>query len=84
MLNFSSQINHPCEGLKCARDLLAIQLMVGSKLPHGQNLRKDFSRPYTAWRVWKVPGDKVAWTMYRWSSMYLMFIFLALMLDAVS
>ena len=38
---------------------------------------------YTAWRVWKVPGNKVAWRMYRWSSMYLAFIFLALMLDAV-
>ena len=38
---------------------------------------------YTAWTVWKVPGNKVAWRMYRWSSMYLAFIFLALMLDAV-
>jgi protoheme IX farnesyltransferase len=38
---------------------------------------------YAAWKVWKVPGNKVAWTMYRWSSMYLAFIFLALMLDAV-
>lgn len=38
---------------------------------------------YAAWRVWRVPGNKVAWTMYRWSSMYLAFIFLALMLDAV-
>jgi protoheme IX farnesyltransferase len=38
---------------------------------------------YAAWRVWKVPGNKVAWTMYRWSSMYLAFIFLALMIDAV-
>jgi protoheme IX farnesyltransferase len=38
---------------------------------------------YTAWKVWKVPGNKVAWRMYRWSSMYLAFIFLALMLDAV-
>jgi hypothetical protein len=37
------------------------------------------SKLYTAWRVWKVPGDKVAWT----TSMYLAFIFLALMLDAV-
>jgi protoheme IX farnesyltransferase len=36
-----------------------------------------------AWRVWKIPGNKVAWTMYRWSSMYLMLIFVALMLDAV-
>lgn len=36
-----------------------------------------------AWRVWKIPGNKVAWTMYRWSSMYLAFIFLALVLDAV-
>lgn len=38
---------------------------------------------YAAWRVWRTPGNKVAWTMYRWSSMYLAFIFLALMLDAV-
>ena len=38
---------------------------------------------YAAWRVWKVPGNKVAWTMYRWSSMYLALIFLALMLDAL-
>ena len=38
---------------------------------------------YAAWRVWKVPGNKVAWTMYRWSSMYLALIFLALMIDAI-
>ncbi|MDP1545427.1 MAG: heme o synthase [Anaerolineales bacterium] len=38
---------------------------------------------YAAWRVFKIGGNKVAWTMYRWSSMYLMFIFLALMIDAV-
>lgn len=38
---------------------------------------------YAAWRVWKVGGNKVAWTMYRWSSMYLAFIFMALMVDAV-
>jgi len=38
---------------------------------------------YAAWRVWRVPGNKVAFTMYRWSSMYLLFIFLALMIDAV-
>ena len=38
---------------------------------------------YGAWRVWTVPGNKVAWAMYRWTSMYLMFIFLALMIDAV-
>lgn len=38
---------------------------------------------YGAWRVWTVPGNKVAWTMYRWSSMYLAFIFLALVVDAV-
>ena len=36
-----------------------------------------------AWQVWKVPGNKVAWRMYRWSSMYLAFIFLALMIDAL-
>ena len=38
---------------------------------------------YEAWRVWRIPGNKVAWTMYRWTSMYLAFIFLALMIDAV-
>jgi protoheme IX farnesyltransferase len=38
---------------------------------------------YAAWRVWKVPGNKVAWTMYRWSSMYLALIFLALMVDSL-
>jgi len=38
---------------------------------------------YAAWRVWRVGGNKVSWTMYRWSSMYLAFIFLALIVDAV-
>ncbi len=38
---------------------------------------------YTAWQVWRLPGNKTAWTMYRWSSMYLAFIFLALIIDAV-
>ncbi len=38
---------------------------------------------YAAWRVFKVGGNKPAWTMYRWSSMYLMFIFLAMAVDAV-
>lgn len=38
---------------------------------------------YAAWRVFTVEGNKVAWTMYRWSSMYLAFIFLAIMVDAV-
>ncbi|MCB9110548.1 MAG: protoheme IX farnesyltransferase [Anaerolineales bacterium] len=38
---------------------------------------------YAAWRVFRVGGNKVAWTMYRWSSMYLAFIFLALILDSV-
>jgi protoheme IX farnesyltransferase len=37
----------------------------------------------TAWRVWKVPGNKTAWTMYRISSYYLMFIFIALVVDAL-
>ena len=38
---------------------------------------------YAAWNVWRVGGNKTAWIMYRWSSMYLAFIFLALMVDAV-
>lgn len=38
---------------------------------------------YAAWRVFKIGGNKTAWTMYKWSSMYLMFIFLAIMIDSV-
>ena len=38
---------------------------------------------HTAWRVWKWKGNKVAWMMYRYSSMYLAFLFLVLMLDAL-
>ena len=38
---------------------------------------------YTAWRVVKEGGNKTAWTMYRSSSMYLMFLFLALVLDVL-
>jgi len=38
---------------------------------------------YSAWQVLRKPGNKVAWMMYRYSSMYLMFIFLALVLDVL-
>jgi heme o synthase len=38
---------------------------------------------YAAWTVWKTGGNKVAWRMYKWSSTYLVFIFLAIMIDAV-
>jgi protoheme IX farnesyltransferase len=38
---------------------------------------------YSAWNVWKGEGNKGAWKMYRHSSMYLMFLFLALMVDAL-
>ena len=38
---------------------------------------------FLAWRVYSVEGNKVAWTLYRYSSMYLMFLFLALMVDAL-
>lgn len=37
---------------------------------------------YAAWTVWKQGGNKVAWRMYKWSSSYLVFIFLAIMVDA--
>jgi heme o synthase len=37
----------------------------------------------TARRVYKGVGNKTAWKMYRYSSMYLMFIFLALVVDAL-
>ncbi|OQY86823.1 MAG: protoheme IX farnesyltransferase, partial [Anaerolineae bacterium UTCFX3] len=39
---------------------------------------------YGAWRVWKKEGNKVAWTMYRWTSMYLLFLFLAFMVDRMA
>jgi protoheme IX farnesyltransferase len=38
---------------------------------------------HAAWKVWHGEGNKVAWTMYRYSSMYLAFLFLALMVDAL-
>ncbi len=38
---------------------------------------------YAAWAVWKEGGNKVAWRMYKWSSTYLIFIFLAIVIDAV-
>ena len=38
---------------------------------------------YAAWAVWKYGGNKFAWRMYKWSSSYLVFIFLAIMVDAV-
>jgi protoheme IX farnesyltransferase len=36
-----------------------------------------------AWQVWTRPGNKVAWAMYRWSSIYLVLIFLALIADSL-
>jgi hypothetical protein len=38
---------------------------------------------YSAYKVWQGEGNKVAWKMYRHSSMYLAFLFLALMVDAL-
>lgn len=38
---------------------------------------------FAAWKVWKRGGNKVAWKMYRYSSMYLAFLFLVLMVDAL-
>jgi heme o synthase len=38
---------------------------------------------YSAWKVWQKGGNKLAWKMYRYSSMYLAFLFLALMVDAL-
>ena len=34
-----------------------------------------------AWKVWKLGGNKLAWKMYRYSSMYLAFLFMVLMVD---
>lgn len=36
-----------------------------------------------AWKVWKLGGNKIAWKMYRYSSIYLAFLFVVLMVDAL-
>ena len=36
-----------------------------------------------AWRVYRTDSNKIAWQMYRYSSMYLMFLFIALVVDAL-
>jgi heme o synthase len=36
---------------------------------------------HTAWKVYKNQGNKVAWKMYRYSSMYLMFLMIAMVID---
>jgi protoheme IX farnesyltransferase len=38
---------------------------------------------FSAWRVFRLGGNKTAWQMYRYSSMYLAFIFAALVLDVL-
>lgn len=38
---------------------------------------------FSAWRVYRTDSNKIAWQMYRYSSMYLMLLFVALMVDAV-
>jgi len=38
---------------------------------------------YIAWKVWRIGGNKIAWRMYRYSSMYLAFLFAALVMDAL-
>ncbi len=38
---------------------------------------------FLAWRVVKVEGNKVAWTLYKYSSYYLFFIFIALIVDSL-
>ncbi len=38
---------------------------------------------FASWKVWRGNGNKVAWTLYRISSLYLAFLFVALMVDAL-
>ena len=38
---------------------------------------------YAAWAVWREGGNKVAWRMYKWSSTYLVVIFVAIVIDAI-
>ncbi len=36
---------------------------------------------FSAYRLWRQAGNKIAWKMYRYSSMYLAFLFFVLMID---
>jgi heme o synthase len=38
---------------------------------------------HAAWQVWRLGGNKLAWKMYRYSSMYLAFLFFLLAADAL-
>jgi protoheme IX farnesyltransferase len=38
---------------------------------------------FAAWRVWRKGGNKTAWMMYRYSSMYLALLFFAMILDTL-
>jgi protoheme IX farnesyltransferase len=38
---------------------------------------------HAAWKVWRQGGNKLAWKMYRYSSMYLAFLFFVLAADAL-
>ncbi|NPV77797.1 MAG: protoheme IX farnesyltransferase [Anaerolineae bacterium] len=38
---------------------------------------------YAVWKVWKLGGNQNAWRLYRVSSMYLAFLFMAMMLDVL-
>ena len=38
---------------------------------------------YYAWKLWKEYTPKLAWKMYRYSSMYLLFLFIVMMVDAL-
>ena len=38
---------------------------------------------HTAWRVYRNGGNKLAWKMYRYSSMYLAFLMLAMVIDVL-
>jgi protoheme IX farnesyltransferase len=39
---------------------------------------------YFAWKLWRTEGNKAAWGMYRFSSMYLALIFIALVVDTLA
>lgn len=38
---------------------------------------------FLAWRVFSIEGNKVAWVLYKYSSYYLLLIFVAIMIDSV-
>ena len=66
-----------------ALTLLMPAVHVGGRLYLAAAIMLGGALLVTAWRLWRVGGNRLAWRMYRYSSMYLAFIFAALVVDTL-